>query len=210
MKDEQPQIDPGISTEEKIKEAARRVFTRKGYAATRTRDIAEESGYNIALINYYFRSKEKLFEIIMLANMQLFLHSVLDIVNDRETTLHRKIELLIEHYIDMLIKNPGLPVFVLNEINSDPLKLVNRLGFIEKHPDAYIIKQWKELAATGVIAPINPVHFVVNILSMTIFPFVASPLLRNRTGMTQEEFNQLMQERKKLIPMWISEMILKK
>jgi AcrR family transcriptional regulator len=52
-------IEP--TTEEQIKEAARRVFTRKGYAATRTRDIAEESGHNLALLNYYFRSKEKLF-----------------------------------------------------------------------------------------------------------------------------------------------------
>ena len=61
-----PEIEKNPSTEEKIKEAARRVFTKKGYAATRTRDIAEESGYNLALINYYFRSKEKLFDIVML------------------------------------------------------------------------------------------------------------------------------------------------
>ncbi len=65
------EIEINASTEEKIKEAARRVFTQKGYAATRTRDIAEESGLNLALINYYFRSKEKLFDIIMLEHLQI-------------------------------------------------------------------------------------------------------------------------------------------
>ncbi|HMZ24949.1 MAG TPA: TetR/AcrR family transcriptional regulator, partial [Saprospiraceae bacterium] len=106
------QIEKSASTEEKIKEAARRVFTRKGYAATRTRDIAEESGYNVALINYYFRSKEKLFDLIMLEHLQLFVSSVHDHINDRTTSLPQKVEILISHYIDMLIKNPDLPVFV--------------------------------------------------------------------------------------------------
>ena len=65
--------ETNLSTEEKFKEAARVVFTRKGYAATKTRDIAEEAGLNLALLNYYFRSKEKLFEIIMLEKItQLF------------------------------------------------------------------------------------------------------------------------------------------
>ena len=90
-----PEIETNASTEEKIKEAARRVFTRKGYAATRTRDIAEESGYNLALINYYFRSKEKLFDIIMLDNLHLFIHSVMAIVNDPATTLQEKIEIVV-------------------------------------------------------------------------------------------------------------------
>src|ERR1700743_21623 len=98
--------EKNASTEEKIKEAARRVFTKKGYAATRTRDIAEESGFNLALINYYFRSKEKLFDIVMVEHIQTFIHSVMGIVNDRDTTLQQKMEELIGHYIDMLIKNP--------------------------------------------------------------------------------------------------------
>ena len=63
--DEQLNREINLSTEEKFKEAARIVFTKKGYAATKTRDIAEQAGLNLALLNYYFRSKEKLFEIIV-------------------------------------------------------------------------------------------------------------------------------------------------
>src|ERR1700712_7216 len=101
---QQEEIVKNTSTEEKIKEAARRVFTRKGYDATRTRDIAEESGYNLALINYYFRSKEKLFDLIMVEHLQFFIHSIKGILDDRETTLKEKVRILVGHYIDMLIE----------------------------------------------------------------------------------------------------------
>lgn len=203
-----PDIEKNDSTEEKIKEAARRVFTRKGYAATRTRDIAEESGYNLSLINYYFRSKEKLFDIIMLDHLQLFIHSVMGIVNNPATTLQEKMETLISHYIDMLIKNPDIPIFVLSEINANPAKLIAKLGFQKmQHENLYLVKQWKELAAGRKGPKINPLHIMLNVLSMTIFPFVASPLLRNRTGISLDEFNKLMEERKKLIPLWIKTII---
>lgn len=202
------EIEKNTSAEERIKEAASRVFTQKGYAATRTRDIAEESGLNLALINYYFRSKEKLFDLIIVEHLQLFIHSVMGIVNDPKTTLQEKIETLISHYIDMLIKNPHIPIFVLNEINSNPKKLIEKLGFEKmQRENLYIVKQWKELAAAKKTPAINPIHIVVNVLSMTIFPFIASPLLRSRTGMSMDEFNKLMEERKILIPIWIKSMI---
>jgi AcrR family transcriptional regulator len=201
------EIEINPSTEEKIKEAAREVFTRKGYAATRTRDIAEESGYNLALINYYFRSKEKLFEIIVLEQMQLFVHSVMGIVNDEQTSLKEKIEILIGHYIDMIIRHPHLPAFILGEINANPGQLAGKLGFTGNPHDLYLVKQWKELKKGKKELKFDPMHIVLNVLSMTIFPFVASPLFRNRTGMNLETFNNRMQERKKLIPLWIAGMI---
>ena len=104
-------IQPDRSTEEKIKEAARTVFTRKGFAATRTRDIAEEAGLNLALLNYYFRSKEKLFEIVMLEKMQIFFGFIRPIIYDDSTSLELKIEGIVSRYIDMLQDNPGYPFF---------------------------------------------------------------------------------------------------
>lgn len=195
----------GESAEKKIVEAARKLFTEKGYYAIKTRDIAKEAGINLALLNYYFRSKEKLFDLVMLENLQLFIHSVMGIVNNPETTLQEKIEILVSHYIDMLIKNPDVPIFVLSEINADPKKLISRLGFDKvNHQKIYLVKQWMELAAAKKVPAFNPIHIMINVLSMTIFPFIASPLLRNRTSMSLEEFNQLMEERKKLIPVWVN------
>ncbi len=197
-------IEKNASTEEKIKEAARRVFTSKGYAATRTRDIAEESGYNLALINYYFRSKEKLFDLIMLEQLQVFVSNVTGILNDVETTLHEKINVLVSHYIDMLIANPGLPFFIMSEANSNPEKLISKIGFVAEKPELHIMKQWKEFVSSGKAPKINPIHILMNLVSVTVFPFIASPLLRCNTGLSVKEFNALMEERKKLIPVWVN------
>jgi AcrR family transcriptional regulator len=108
------------STEEKIKVAARKIFLRKGFAATRTRDIAEEAGLNLALLNYYFRSKEKLFDIIMLENLQHFIEGIKDILNDKQTSLAQKIEAIVNNYINLLMHQPELPLFVLHELRSHP------------------------------------------------------------------------------------------
>ena len=70
------------STEDKIKDSSRKLFTQQGFAATKTRDIAKEAGINLALLNYYFRSKEKLFEIVMLENLGHFFQGIAIIVND--------------------------------------------------------------------------------------------------------------------------------
>jgi len=197
------EIGQNATTEEKIKEAARRVFTSKGYAGTRTRDIAEESGFNLALINYYFRSKERLFDLIMVEYLQTFIHSIIGMLDDRETSLREKVRLLVGHYIDMLIKNPDLPMFILREVQTDPAKLVEKLRFDESHNALYIVTQWKEIAARRKGPAIDPVHMLMNAISLTVFPFIAGPMLRNRTGLSIEEFNELMEQRKKMIPVWL-------
>jgi AcrR family transcriptional regulator len=199
-----PEITKNNSTEEKIKEAARHVFTQKGYAGTRTRDIAEASGFNLALINYYFRSKEKLFDIIMLERLQTFMHGVIPILNDSRTTLQQKIEIWVTGYIDMLIKNPDLPLFVLREVHADPGKFVSKIGFNPEHTKLYLVQQWQEYVVIQKKPTVLPIHILINIASMTIFPFLASPMLKNRTGMSTAAFNKLMEERKKLIPIWVA------
>src|SRR3546814_9893066 len=111
-----------ISTEEKIKEAARKVFTRKGYAAARTRDIAEEAGINLALLNYYFRSKEKLFHQVMIERMQELFGVLIPVMNDPSTALETKLRLITENYIATIGRNPDLPLFVLSEIRNKDRK----------------------------------------------------------------------------------------
>src|SRR6187431_1800804 len=102
-------VKPDLDTEAKIKNAARVVFHKKGFAATRTRDIAEEAGINLALLNYYFRSKEKLFNIIMLETFSGFIKSIVVVFNDETTTLENKMESIANAYIDLLILEPQIP-----------------------------------------------------------------------------------------------------
>src|SRR6202012_5712205 len=84
------------STEERIKEAARKLFTQKGFAGTRTRDIAQEAGINLALLNYYFRSKQKLFDLVMMENFQRFLAGMKINFQDPALDLKERIEKIVK------------------------------------------------------------------------------------------------------------------
>ena len=202
------EIENNVSTEDKIKEAAKKVFTQKGYAATRTRDIAEAAGLNLALLNYYFRSKEKLFDIIMLETFQEFMQNVVSIINAPETTLQEKIELMVSRYIDTLTLHPDLPLFIITELKANPKKFMNKIGMKQVFADSYLRKQIDEIRAKNKTTLPYPVHhLMLNMMSLIVFPFVASPIIQNVGGIPSEQFNTLMQERKKLIPMWIGAML---
>ncbi|WP_276372627.1 TetR/AcrR family transcriptional regulator [Chryseolinea sp. H1M3-3] len=193
--------EPDLSTEEKIKDAAQRVFMQKGYAATRTRDIAEEAGINLALLNYYFRSKEKLFELIMLEKLEKFFGSVAPVLNNAETTLDQKVILFSNNYIDLLIENPELPLFILSEIRYNPDRFAHKLP-VAKIADSLFLKQLHEKRQD-----INPVHFLMNILAMSVFPFIMKPVFHSAGIMNDKTFTARMMERKALIPKWINAML---
>jgi AcrR family transcriptional regulator len=195
-------IDTDISTEEKIREAARKVFTKKGYAATRTRDIAEEAGLNLALLNYYFRSKEKLFAEVMTEKVQQLFGVIAPIINDPSTQLNTKIVRLAESYIDMLSQHPDLPIFVLSELRNNPVQFTSKMQIGPLIKDSILIRQLIEKRPA-----INPLHFITNILGMAIFPFIAQPIFLSTAIMDARQFKVLMTERKTLIPVWVNGML---
>lgn len=191
-----------LSTEEKIKEAARKVFTQKGYAATRTRDIAEEAGINLALLNYYFRSKEKLFEIVIMEKMQVLLGKIGPIIMDANTSIEEKVEQVAEHYIETLLANPDIPLFVLGEIKNNPDKFANLVKTKTNITDSALFKQLAERRPD-----INPLHFIFNMLGIVIFPFIGKPLIQLITGLEPNKAVALMNERKTLIKTWFIAML---
>jgi AcrR family transcriptional regulator len=194
-------VQPG--TEEKIKAAARKVFLEKGYAGARTRDIAEEAGINLALLNYYFRSKEKLFDLVMLENMQQFLMALKDVLNDHTITLNVKIQNIVSNYINLLKSNPDLPLFILSEIRANPQKFASEIKLREIIFHSHFFMQLRE----ALPANISPMHFLFNLLGLTVFPFIGSPLLKAAGELNDAAFHQLMEERKELIPQWIEQML---
>ena len=191
-----------LSTEEKILISASKVFTEKGFSGTRTRDIAEEAGINLALLNYYFRSKEKLFEQVMKAKIVLLFGQILPIITDEKTTLEEKIDLTTEKYIDILSKNPNLSVFVISEIQKKNSKLTSIIPIRKVFNNSSLIKQIKEKRPD-----MNPLHFLVTFLGMTIFPFVAKPVFNAFQIIKDDEFQQFIEERRKLIPVWVKTLL---
>lgn len=193
-----------INTEEKIKNAARVVFHKKGFSATRTRDIAEEAGINLALLNYYFRSKEKLFEIIIVETMQVFFKSIAEVFNDEETSLEKKIEALASGYIDLMTVNPDIPLFILSELKVQPDTFLTNLGVKEILLKSSFFKQFQQGVKEGRILPIHPFQYIMTLMGMIIFPFVANPIIKGLGNLSQKEFEKLMKERKALIPVWMN------
>lgn len=194
-------------TEDKIKQVARMMFIQKGFTGTTTREIATEAGTNLALVNYYFRSKEQLFKQIMLESLHEFFESVVDILNDSHTSLEIKLERLVERYIDQLNQHPDIPMFILSEIRSNPEIFLNeflkgtklRQTVLFNQPTAHLQEKQK--------LNFNPIHIMMNVLSMTLFPFIVKPMICHVTEMPEDEYRALMLERKKLIPMWVKQMV---
>ncbi len=196
-----------ISTEEKIKEAAKLVFHKKGYAATRTRDIAEEANINLALLNYYFRSKEKLFTMIMVEALAGFFQQLSSVLNNTETSLETKIELIAQNYIDFLTKEPGIPLFILSEIRNNATFFIEKIPIQEVVLHSEFIKQYQTEVQKGNATEPNPIQFLMNVLGLVVFPFIAQPMLSHLAKIDSAQFNQLMQQRKKQIPIWVKAMM---
>jgi AcrR family transcriptional regulator len=199
------------TTEQKIKDAAQKLFTQKGFAAIKTRDIAKEAGINLALLNYYFRSKEKLFEIIMRENLARFLQVIRDHYSNTSLSLEDKIEFLVSSYIDMLIENPDLPLFVLYEMQSGKSNKAPEESDEFKKMSVFrntFFKELEQAINAGKMPFIHPMHIVANMIGLTVFPFLAKPMLTERMGkINTKQFNELMLERKKLIPIWMKAML---
>ncbi len=187
-----------LSTQEKIIEAARTVFTKKGYSATRTRDIAEESGLNLALINYHFQSKDNLFKIVILEKFEVLFGMISPILSDVEISLEEKIESLVSNYTKLLLDNENLPIFVLNELKSNEQIFEKVLQNARMLSQPIIEKQLKERGFK-----ISTINFIMNIVSLTLFPFISKPLFVSSGLLKEEEFTNFVMDRKQHIPTWV-------
>lgn len=194
-------------TEHRIKEAARIIFQQKGFAGTKTRDIAEAADINLALLNYYFRSKKKLYDIIMTETMQIFFGGVIKILNNPETTIEEKMEEFVSHYIDLLSANANIPHFILNNIRDDPEGYIKKIGVLDHAKSSLFFQQFMQAAMEGKVPPINPIHLMMNLMGLVVFPFLAKPLITAAAGVSEKQYADMIAERKRLIPLWIKEML---
>lgn len=195
--------------EERILTAARNVFTTRGMNGARMQDIADEAGINKALLHYYFRDKDKLFETVFLEEAQKFFPKINAIFNS-DDPLFEKIEKFVNEYIDEMQENPYLPWFVLNEINRDPDKFMYKIWGQDNLPKpGKFLEQIEQEMKSGRIKKISPVHLLMNMISMTIFPFVGKPMFLRNLRLTEKQFREIMEQRKKEIPQFIIDAIRK-
>jgi AcrR family transcriptional regulator len=192
-----------MTTEEKIIEAAHKVFQKKGFAGARMQEIADEAGINKAMLHYCFKNKELLFEAIFMKAFSQLAPQINEIFNSNESVFD-KIRKFTSSYISFVIENPFLPQFIIQEMNNNP-DFVDRFLNHENRPNPTIlIAQIEKEITDGIIKEIYPKQLLLDVFSMTIFPFAAQVLVKGIIQMDENEFLELMEQRK----IYVSEQII--
>jgi AcrR family transcriptional regulator len=164
------------NTETLILETARVVFVEKGFDGARMQEIADKAGINKALLHYYYRSKERLFEAIFKESFSKIVPHIFEIIGS-SATLAKKIEGFVDSYIELLTKNPHIPLFILHELYRNPDRIGDTLLMSGIDPEG-IKSQLAEQMHNENYAEIEPQQLLVNIIALCVFPFVARPILQ--------------------------------
>ncbi|HQW83880.1 MAG TPA: TetR/AcrR family transcriptional regulator [Ferruginibacter sp.] len=184
------------NTEQEILLAARKIFIEKGLAGSRMQDIANQAGYNKALLHYYFTSKNKLFDIVFEQEIGNFFSHLVEILM-KELPLFEKIEMIVSLDIDHLTKLPGMPIFLINEMSQNPEVILKRL---KKFPVENILGNFQKQINAELrkenIKKISAQQLLINIQSLCIFPFIARPMIKGLLQMDEKAYLQMIQKRK--------------
>jgi AcrR family transcriptional regulator len=185
-------------TQSKIFDAATEVFEEKGYTGARMQEIADRAGINKALLHYYFRTKDQLFSAVFQVLMKRMLDKILSIFNE-EATFKEKMRRFLDEHIEFLIKNPRLPIFLLNEISRNPelaqgLKETLNYGQLR---ELIYDRHSKELKGYGIKKSDMP-QLMITIVGMSVFPVAAREMIAIMMPQMNDirKFNTFMQERK--------------
>lgn len=183
------------NTEELILDAAKYIFQSKGMDGARMQEIADKAGINKAMLHYYYRSKQLLFEAVFKNAFSLLAPQLNTILND-DSCIEDKIKNFTVDYTTFMMKHPYLPNFIIHELNRNEdfiLKLKENTGFptLEKFKEKVTdeIKQ-------GKIIPIDADQLFVNIIALNIFPFLGKPLIKAFTNKDDKSYKVFVEKRK--------------
>ncbi len=162
-------------TEDKIVDAAKDVFLEKGMEGARMQEIADKAGINKSLLHYYFRSKEKLFDFVFSGLLKVIGKRLGEIMQEG-VSIEEKVKGFAAVYIDLLMKNPYLPNFIFNEATRNPDRIMQRFASAEITPSKFFAPLENQLQKEGY--QILPQEFVLNVISMVIFPIAMRPIVQ--------------------------------
>lgn len=198
--------EPNI-TEQKIKEAARAVFHREGFEGARMQAIADEAKINKAMLHYYYRNKKKLFDEVFEEDYFTTLMPLGKILRDPAIPVEEQIRLFTTQYIDTMMANPRMPLFLLHELARNPerfLEITKKAIPVSKkeepdHPKlsaTTFMDQIREGIRRGIYNPINPEHFAVSFLGMCTYPVVSRVTIKHAYMMDDDAYDAFLNERK--------------
>jgi AcrR family transcriptional regulator len=189
----------GEGTEQRIFEAAKQVFLEQGTARARMEDIADEAGINKAMVHYYFRSKDRLSEAVFREAAGHLMPRIVELIT-ADRPLDQKVEAIIQEYLDFLSENPHLPGFVIYEINYHPERAQQFIRSMGPPDWGPLRRQIEQRVEEGTLRPIGVEQFVVNLVALCVFPFVARPMVELLFGLEGEAFEAFIAQRKEELP----------
>ena len=192
-------INTDQDSEKAILEAATKLFLDKGFAATSTTQIAKEAGCNQALVHYYFRTKDRLFEAVFARKFQEFASNIIEI-SDEDLPFEEKLRLKIESHFDMLMNNPKLPLLLAYELNTNPDRLERmkeKLGDLPSKVFGNFQDEMDVEIEKGNIRKMKVIDMLFTILALNIALFIVGPVLKGFAGISDEYYEGFIKHRKK-------------
>ena len=192
---------------DRILEVSRKLFVEKGYTGTSIRDIAAEAEVNVAMVNYYFKSKHDLFEIIFDESANIMLNKIFAIIHS-DLPFYELLNTWISSYYDMLMQYPQIPIFVLNEVHQHPEHLLELV--YKRNPPIVIERLRKRIQKEikeGTIKDVPVMNLMLSILSLCIFPFLLGGMLTQVSGEKPEEYYGILENHKKFVIQFITNAI---
>ncbi len=184
--------------EQQILQCAEELFLEKGFSLVSTTDIAKKAGCNQALVHYYFRTKENLFQQIFQAKFTKFLY-IFTTFDDSDEPFTTRLRKKIEAHFDLLIENRQIPFLIVNElILNEERRSALVKNIYNKNLEIYrrFDHELQEEIQKGNIRPISTLDLLINIVSMNIIIFFMLPLLESQFNFDDEEIAELLQQRK--------------
>lgn len=166
------------NTEEKILEAAKTVFMKHGLYGARMQDIADNAGINKALLHYYFRNKEKLFDQVFENALSQYFEQM-NVFSDTSVPLIERINKYIDNIIDFFSEYPQMSMFIIKEISINPDLFRSKVAEIKKKNGIMLISRLEDEMEEQKIPEIDPILFLMNLHSLCAYPFLASPIFQN-------------------------------
>ncbi|WP_020603894.1 TetR/AcrR family transcriptional regulator [Spirosoma spitsbergense] len=194
-------------TEQRIKQAARQVFLRRGLDGARMQDIADEAKVDKALVHYYFRSKDKLFAIVFEEMAGRFLGQIGRVLT-ADVSFPEKIRLLVQHDTSMADDFPLVANFIMTELNQSQHRTNQPLTIRPLHDvQKLFVEQVNTAIEAGLIRPLNPVQLFVSLISLSLFPLVAQSLIQAILGLDGVQYQTMLTERTRSLPDFINQAI---
>lgn len=187
-------------TEALILQAAEREFLEKGYSGAKTTAIAQAAGVTHAMLHYYFRTKDKLFEKIVADKMDKLKRVMFGVIGNPDLPLRERLKQGVEQHFDFIAENPHLPRFIFNELHEHPERIdqvKNSIASIAAKAITTLQNEIDQKAAKGECNHVDARMLMLDIASLNLFPFIAAPLISSSFGKLFEGREEFLEMRKK-------------